>query len=121
MSRNPNLCLGHGHVFPRPDGAKARCGGPALCADCRSDQAKADAGTYNQLTAEQIAQRKAAMDAHPDEPERWRPWLDDVGDDLFPETAIPPFGTPGNDATAVTVTVEVRIPLHHNDPPEVTL
>lgn len=24
----------HGHVLPRPDGAKARCGGPALCAQC---------------------------------------------------------------------------------------
>lgn len=26
--------LGHGHVKPRPDGMKARCGGPALCPDC---------------------------------------------------------------------------------------
>lgn len=24
----------HGHVVPRPDGVKARCGGPALCASC---------------------------------------------------------------------------------------
>lgn len=27
----------HGHVFPRPDGVKARCGGPALCAECKQD------------------------------------------------------------------------------------
>jgi hypothetical protein len=31
---------GHGHVFPRPDGAKARCGGPALCSECAADQAR---------------------------------------------------------------------------------
>lgn len=30
---------GHGHVWPRPDGAKARCGGPGLCAQCSRDQA----------------------------------------------------------------------------------
>ena len=32
---NPNT--GHGHVFPRPDGVKARCGGPAICAECALD------------------------------------------------------------------------------------
>jgi hypothetical protein len=26
--------LGHGWVRPRPDGAKARCGGPAICPTC---------------------------------------------------------------------------------------
>lgn len=31
--------VGHGHVFPRPDGVKARCGGPALCAECKQDLA----------------------------------------------------------------------------------
>lgn len=30
---------GHGHVMPRPDGVKARCGGPALCRICQSEQA----------------------------------------------------------------------------------
>lgn len=25
---------GHGHVRPRKDGERARCGGPAICADC---------------------------------------------------------------------------------------
>ncbi len=25
---------GHGHVTPLPTGAKARCGGPALCPEC---------------------------------------------------------------------------------------
>ncbi|HMM95298.1 hypothetical protein [Phycicoccus sp.] len=35
---------GHGHIFPRPDKVVARCGGPALCGDCRADhEAKARA------------------------------------------------------------------------------
>lgn len=29
---------GHGHVWARPDGRVSRCGGPALCAQCRADQ-----------------------------------------------------------------------------------
>lgn len=31
---------GHGHVFPRPDGFKARCGGPPLCFLCVADAAE---------------------------------------------------------------------------------
>lgn len=38
---NPNA--GHGHVFPRPDGVKARCGGPAICKVCALDAARAAA------------------------------------------------------------------------------
>lgn len=34
---------GHGHVFPRADGALARCGGPGLCAECARDKVKFDA------------------------------------------------------------------------------
>lgn len=30
---------GHGHVWERPDGMKARCGGPAMCSECAKDQA----------------------------------------------------------------------------------
>ncbi len=32
--------VGHGHVYPRPDGVKARCGGPALCSECARDAAR---------------------------------------------------------------------------------
>jgi len=32
--------VGHGHVFPRPDGRLSRCGGPALCRTCSDDAAK---------------------------------------------------------------------------------
>lgn len=28
---------GHGHVTPRPDGVKARCGGPGLCKVCAAE------------------------------------------------------------------------------------
>jgi hypothetical protein len=35
-----NENIGHGHVFPRPDGVKARCGGPAICMECAGDQAR---------------------------------------------------------------------------------
>jgi len=35
---------GHGHVNPRPDGIKARCGGPGLCMECslEANQKKLD-------------------------------------------------------------------------------
>ncbi|QQK04782.1 hypothetical protein JFN94_25985 [Burkholderia anthina] len=36
--KNPNT--GHGHVFPRADGMKARCGAPGLCAACAADLAR---------------------------------------------------------------------------------
>ena len=29
--------VGHGHVFPRPDGRRARCGGPGLCRECSQE------------------------------------------------------------------------------------
>lgn len=29
--------IGHGHVIPRDDGYKAKCGGPAVCGICRSE------------------------------------------------------------------------------------
>jgi len=31
---------GHGHVRPRPDNVKARCGGPAVCSVCQREQAE---------------------------------------------------------------------------------
>lgn len=33
---------GHGHVTPRPDGVKARCGGPGLCNQCSRELAASD-------------------------------------------------------------------------------
>jgi len=31
---------GHGHVWERPDGVKARCGGPSICKECALDAAR---------------------------------------------------------------------------------
>jgi len=42
MSEAPSkeqITMGHGHVLPRPDGLKARCGGPALCIVCAREAA----------------------------------------------------------------------------------
>jgi hypothetical protein len=35
----------HGHVVPRPDGMKARCGGPAICALCAREAAEVAASS----------------------------------------------------------------------------
>jgi hypothetical protein len=32
--------VGHGRVFPRPDGRVQSCGGPALCRECQADEGK---------------------------------------------------------------------------------
>lgn len=32
--------MSHGHVKPRPDGLKARCGGPSICDECAIEQAE---------------------------------------------------------------------------------
>lgn len=34
---------GHGHVYERPDGMVARCGGPGICGECSKDQVRKDA------------------------------------------------------------------------------
>lgn len=30
--------IGHGHAWERPDGLKAKCGGPTTCSACAADQ-----------------------------------------------------------------------------------
>lgn len=45
---------GHGHVTPRPDGAKARCGGPGLCAVCSREQAALRGKPEPLITLERI-------------------------------------------------------------------
>lgn len=37
--RIPGTNTGHGHVWKRPDGARARCGGPRMCKECERDLA----------------------------------------------------------------------------------
>lgn len=38
-----NSNVGHGHVFLRPDKARARCGGPRICQKCQGDLARLQA------------------------------------------------------------------------------
>lgn len=42
----PGTNTGHGHVWERPDGAKARCGGPAMCTECRDDELSLKAESF---------------------------------------------------------------------------
>lgn len=39
LSHDDMRNIGHGHVRPRPDGVKARCGGPGLCDECSKEYA----------------------------------------------------------------------------------
>lgn len=45
---------GHGHVFPRPDGIKARCGGPALCRICAIDLTRKGLGATEATLVESL-------------------------------------------------------------------
>lgn len=62
---------GHGHVYTREDGAKARCGGPAMCRECARDYINALPGnwltdssleTWFPLTAEEFERTKTERD-----------------------------------------------------------
>lgn len=50
---------GHGHVVPREDGSRARCGGPGICGVCSREAAQ----ELNALRAERDALREAAKAA----------------------------------------------------------
>lgn len=47
---------GHGHVYPRPDGIKARCGGPAFCKGCAIDATRKAFGRPNSVGDEILPQ-----------------------------------------------------------------
>ncbi|MFO7133716.1 UNVERIFIED_CONTAM: hypothetical protein P3E15_28000 [Pseudomonas aeruginosa] len=44
--------VGHGHVLPRADGVKMRCGGPGLCSECTADASRARAALAQPSTAQ---------------------------------------------------------------------
>lgn len=48
---------GHGHVRPRADGAKARCGGPAICSACALELARVE--REEQATEHELAEIRA--------------------------------------------------------------
>ncbi|MDH1323516.1 hypothetical protein N5D78_09410 [Pseudomonas aeruginosa] len=49
--------VGHGHVFPRADGVKMRCGGPGLCSECTADAYRARAALAQPSPAPDLAER----------------------------------------------------------------
>jgi hypothetical protein len=53
---------GHGHVFPRPDGYKARCGGPTLCQLCSRDQEIKQLRSSKQCAEPTCQERATAYD-----------------------------------------------------------
>jgi len=59
---------GHGHVHPRPDGVRARCGGPTICSDCAVELAAVTgkpelAKTFNVVTHDACQDRIAELEA----------------------------------------------------------
>lgn len=48
-----NTNTGHGHVTPRPDGARARCGGPMCCRVCQQERAALEASKRPHPTADE--------------------------------------------------------------------
>lgn len=61
--------MGHGHVIPNPGGEVARCGGPALCEECRREQEQVAylRVTNITLTPEQVV----ALEKAPPGPLEW--------------------------------------------------
>ena len=49
---------GHGHAWPRPDGVRARCGGPRVCGQCARDRANVDTA-QEKVAAEAAAAARA--------------------------------------------------------------
>ncbi len=72
---------GHGHVTPRPDGAKARCGGPALCPECARELAASGQPARTGLSA---AQNCEPWDVFPDT----RPDPDDADLTVYARAAM---------------------------------
>jgi rubredoxin len=57
---------GHGHVWPRPDKRKARCGGPGLCPACSIDKVNFDRDSHSEtvlMATELLALREAETPA----------------------------------------------------------
>ncbi|HGM8364018.1 hypothetical protein N0752_24415 [Pseudomonas aeruginosa] len=68
--------VGHGHVFPRADGVKMRCGGPALCSECAADAYRARAALAqpspdHAVQAHDIPMLIASEHANPDYAMGW--------------------------------------------------
>ena len=71
--------VGHGWVRPRPDGAKAKCGGPAICRECATE-----AG----IPLPEVEEALLFFDIRPLGQHKWalcepREALDMIGDEIY--------------------------------------
>lgn len=55
-----NINRGHGHIWQRPDGVKARCGGPGLCVVCQRERAILEAALATQPAEKANVERSGA-------------------------------------------------------------
>jgi hypothetical protein len=51
---NENANVGHGWVHPRPDGMRARCGGPRLCPRCAVEAQQTIAPSEREALAQHL-------------------------------------------------------------------
>ncbi|MET7335863.1 hypothetical protein [Nonomuraea sp. NPDC005650] len=66
----------HGHVTPRPDDKKARCGGPRLCRKCADELAAVEAAAPEQIARafHETYERLAPSHGYQTRPESSVPW-----------------------------------------------
>lgn len=55
-----NINRGHGHIWQRPDGVKARCGGPGLCMVCQRERVILEAALATQPAEKADGERSGA-------------------------------------------------------------
>lgn len=65
-----NTDHGHGHVWPRPDGMVARCGGPGICSECDRDAARMKRREDDARIDAEIAAGRAKVEASLDKLQR---------------------------------------------------
>ncbi len=58
MANVPGTNTGHGHVWKRPDGVTARCGGPLMCKECALDAAAVASRAENKRERQAREQRE---------------------------------------------------------------
>lgn len=58
----PGTNSGHGHVWQRPDGMMARCGGRGLCQACREDEATLAASDFRKHGDDALSHLSNALD-----------------------------------------------------------
>lgn len=99
---------GHGHVRPRPDGFKSRCGGPVFCAECSREASSVTAEPIDhdpgvvvtrvefapghedaRMTSEQVAALMRKVRLAPKLLEALKEWVEPWGNAAFlPESKI---------------------------------